>query len=78
MVVVVEVLVMVQESAHCCPLFSAVCYSYFTLVANKAHHQIEITSCTALLSINERSGVPNHIMEVGRSACLQLVEHYVT
>ena len=44
---------------------------------NKPHHQIEITSRTGLLSTNERSGVPYHIIEVGRLACLQLVGHYV-
>ena len=42
---------------------------------NKPHHQIEITSRTGLLSTNERSGVPYHIIEVGRLACLQLVGH---
>ena len=36
----------------------------------KPHHQIEITSRTGVLSINERSGVPYHIIEVGRLAYL--------
>ena len=43
----------------------------------KPQHQIEVTSRTGLLSINERSGVPYHIIEVGQLACLQLVGHYV-
>ena len=44
---------------------------------HKPHNQIEITSRTDLLSTNEGSGVPHHIIKVGRLACLQLVGQYV-
>ena len=40
---------------------------YFVL--SQAHHQVGITSRTGLLSINERSWVSYHIIEVGRLAC---------
>ena len=43
----------------------------------KPHHQIEITSRTGLLSTNEWSVVPCHIIKVGRLACLEIVGHYV-
>ena len=69
-------------SAYCCTLLSAVlsCAAELLVlrfVHNKRHHQIEITSCTGLLSTNERSRVPHHVIGVGWLAWLQPVGHYV-
>ena len=45
----------------------------YIVLSRDAYRQIEVTSRTGRLSTNERSGVPNHIKEVGRWRALSYV-----